>query len=607
MKGLNDSIIISEEKISALLKEKNKLQEETFQYSHKADNAIKEYSSLKDELNKLQIRSREQELLQHNSNQTSKEIIDSLHIKNQELVSNNHTLSSQNRDLNESLVLSNAEVTKLKENSTQLLQANLKVKALNQNVETLKQQLTENKSESETKMEGLNDRIKKLKGLLSKVNSLAQEKEVKLNQLQSHHDPAKRFSIVVKLSSRSHSDDVDDDDRHEMIHWCLIYEHSVSTHEATDTAGMIVDATTSTTATTTMNTSPQYRWIEERIVHKWISEGSILVGEWPQSMQDKHNHDLHTMRSRLENERDKLIAQNSEVTNQFQSYKIRAQTALKRIGTEDRHEKLKVIEQESAEIERLKNIINGYKDKENELMIEIGRKDGMIVEKDEEKGRLLSQIELLDSAILDNEQKLQIMERKITLQQKEIDSLHDENRSLEEQYEAAEKSHRERLRALQKQRNTSNDFMMMDDDAKGYQSNNGYNLSNNNSNNNYNNNNNNSSNSHPSNSAPGYNNQNITAVNNNTSTSSQLSSSSTSALASASSTNSSDPSTTNDTTTQIHISSSSILKRDDPSIEAEAVIAEPIDEVIDSTNMNMHQSSTKLLLFKQVHLLSHQQ
>ena len=590
MKGLNDSIIMNEEKISALLKEKNKLQEENFQYLHKADSVNKEFSSLKDDYDKLQTRMKEQELLQYNSNQTSKEIIDSLHIKNQELVSNNHTLSSQNRDLNESLVLSNAEVTKLKENSSQLLQANMKVKALNQNVETLKQQLTENKSESETKMESLNDRIKKLKGLLSKVNSLAQEKEVKLNQLQSHHDPAKRFSIVVRLSSRSYSDI---DDRHEMTtHWCLIYEHSVSSHEATDATVMIVDTT---------NASAQYRWVEERMVHKWMSEGSILIGEWPQSIQDKHNHDLHTMRSRLENERDKLVAQNTEVTNQFQAYKIRAQTALKRIGTEDRQEKLKVIEQESVEIERLKNIIHGYKDKEDELMMEVGKKDGMIVEKNEEIGRLLSQIEVLDNTILDNEQKLQIMERKITLQQKEIDSLHDENRSLEEQYEAAEKNHRERLRAVQKQRNTNNDFMMIDDDnTKSYQSNNGYNISNNNNNNSS------SSSSHSNNSTMGYN-QNTAAINNNTSssTSSQSSSSSASAPPSAAASSSihhpSDPSTTNDTT-QIHVSSSSILKQDESSMEA--VIAEPIDEVIDSTNMNMQLSSSKLLLFKQVpHLL----
>lgn len=596
MKGLNDSIIMNEEKISALLKEKNKLQEENFQYLHKADSVNKEYSSLKDEFDKLQTRMKEQELIQYNSNQTSKEIIDSLHIKNQELVSNNHTLSSQNRDLNESLVLSNAEVTKLKENSTQLLQANMKVKALNQNVETLKQQLTENKSESETKMESLNDRIKKLKGLLSKVNSLAQEKEVKLNQLQSHHDPAKRFSIVVRLSSSSYSDI---DDRHEMTtQWCLIYEHSVSSHEATDATVMIVDTTATTT--TAANASAQYRWVEERMVHKWMSEGSILIGEWPQSIQDKHNHDLHTMRSRLENERDKLVAQNTEVTNQFQAYKIRAQTALKRIGTEDRQEKLKVIEQESVEIERLKNIIHGYKDKEDELMMEVGKKDGMIVEKNEEIGRLLSQIEVLDNTILDNEQKLQIMERKITLQQKEIDSLHDENRSLEEQYEAAEKNHRERLRAVQKQRNTNNDFMMIDDDnTKSYQSNNGYNISNNNNNNSS------SSSSHSNNSTMGYN-QNTAAINNNpsSSTSSQSSSSSTSAPPSAASPSIhhlSDPSTTNDTT-QIHVSSSSILKQDESSMEA--VIAEPIDEVIDSTNMNMQLSSSKLLLFKQVpHLL----
>jgi len=348
---------------------------------------------------------------------------------------------------------------------------------------------------------------------------------------------------------------------------------------------MIADATSTTTATTA---SAQYRWVEERIVHKWMSEGSIQVGEWPQSMQDKHHHDLHTIRSRLENERDKLIAQNTEVANQFQAYKIRAQTALKRIGTEDRQEKQRVNEQESIEIERLKNIINDYKDKENELMMELGAKDMVVVEKDADRGRLLSQIEVLETTILDNEQKLQILERKITLQQKEIETLHDENKSLGEQYEAAEKSHRERLRALQQRQRTANsDFMMLDDDTNSYQSNNAYSLNN-------------------SNNSNGSHNQSIVANNNNTSVSSQPPHPT--SIPSTSSVHSSDLTTINNTT-EIHVSSSSsssslpALKRDDFSIEA--VIAEPIDEVIDNTSnsnmhINMHSSSSKLLLFKQV-------
>ena len=168
------------------------------------------------------------------------------------------------------------------------------------------------------------------------------------------------------------------------------------------------------------------------------------MGTWPNPLQDTFAADISQLRTRLENERDEVAAKLEDVSAQFQAYKVRAQTALKRIGTEDRNEKLRAQEAENAEIERLRSIIQDMKEKEAEIALILSGKDRDILAREDTIDTLHKKIDSLENAIQDGEQALKVAERKVNMLQKEIESLHEDSRVMKEQYEAADRTNRER-------------------------------------------------------------------------------------------------------------------------------------------------------------------
>ena len=428
LKVLNDSVIAGEERISSLLGEKNKLQEDLYATLHKVEIAAKEAHSFKAERDQARQQYLNVETQLQTLSSTSREKIDSLTTKLAEASALNAKLTAQATTATEALALSNSEITTLKGNAATLAQTREKLKAQTAMVESLKQQLSDTKADGDAKAELANDRIKKLKQLLTKVNALAQEKESKLTQYQSLNDRAKKFTIVSRLGVTPPQDPTGP-----LLEWCLIYEHRSGAG-----AGAKEDSSKESEG------PPQYRWIEQRIAHRWVAEGSTLVGTWPNPLQDTFAADISQLRTRLENERDEVAAKLEDVSAQFQAYKVRAQTALKRIGTEDRNEKLRAQEAENAEIERLRSIIQDMKEKEAEIALILSGKDRDILAREDTIDTLHKKIDSLENAIQDGEQALKVAERKVNMLQKEIESLHEDSRVMKEQYEAADRTNRER-------------------------------------------------------------------------------------------------------------------------------------------------------------------
>jgi len=217
------------------------------------------------------------------------------------------------------------------------------------------------------------------------------------------------------------------------LQWCLIYEHR-ATSSAKPSAASVGDE----------EGAPQYRWIEARVAHKWMAEGSTLVGAWPQPVQETWAAELSAVRTRLEAERDELSVKFEEVSSQFQAYKVRAQTALKRIGNEDRNERQKVQEAENAEIEKLRGVVQDLREREGDFNATIAEKDRLISHNEVQMASLRGEIEALQNNLADGAEALQSSERRIATLQKEIETLHEDNTTMKEQYEAADRNNRER-------------------------------------------------------------------------------------------------------------------------------------------------------------------
>ena len=140
----------------------------------------------------------------------------------------------------------------------------------------------------------------------------------------------KRFRIIARLSvlsPKQQLEELSDESSapSEMLPWCLIFEDS--------------------SAGGTSSRSP-VRWIEESQVQQWRKEGSSVVGSIPQPLQETWEYSLSSLRSELDQQRDDLTSRLDEVNAAYQAYKIRAQSALKRIGNEERNEKQRAHEQE---------------------------------------------------------------------------------------------------------------------------------------------------------------------------------------------------------------------------------------------------------------------
>ena len=68
------------------------------------------------------------------------------------------------------------------------------------------------------------------------------------------------------------------------------------------------------------------RWATETTIHDWVEDGSVVIGEWPETMQEIWNKALAMTRNQLEDERNRVQDELADLSQNFNAYKQRAQT-----------------------------------------------------------------------------------------------------------------------------------------------------------------------------------------------------------------------------------------------------------------------------------------
>ena len=323
-----------EDKISGLLKEKNALQEEVFRQEY----TQKELKAVTEDRDELRKRFLALENLHVNSESASSEQIQKLEKQLKEssakceLVirdssSRCEALTLENTKLKELLKAANDSAAKLNEASLLLTTVQSENKQLRDETEALKNQLKEEAAKFEIQTE----KLKKVQVLLKKVNTMNQEKDSKMSTLLMATERPKRFHIMARvklLLSQENAAGCPDD-------WCCVLEDAPPS-EAAHAA------------------SSKYRWVEKVTVDSWVSEGSSVISAWPQLLNESYTSQYDKMKERLEAEKDELKSQLEDISQQFSTYKQRAQAALKRIGNEDAKERQK--QQEAATEKELQRV-----------------------------------------------------------------------------------------------------------------------------------------------------------------------------------------------------------------------------------------------------------
>eukprot|EP00596_Hydrurales_sp_CCMP1899_P010406 CAMPEP_0119055656 /NCGR_PEP_ID=MMETSP1177-20130426/75854_1 /TAXON_ID=2985 /ORGANISM="Ochromonas sp, Strain CCMP1899" /LENGTH=339 /DNA_ID=CAMNT_0007036241 /DNA_START=96 /DNA_END=1116 /DNA_ORIENTATION=+ len=199
------------------------------------------------------------------------------------------------------------------------------------------------KQESDAKVEVLSEKCKRMKNLLAKSKLMAQEKELELSKLAElvpAENRPKRLSIQTRLNLPVY----DGSDATEL--WCVIIEDSAP-GAAMKSEGVI--------------------FVLERTVRQWEVEGSTVIGTYPEILQDVWDEKMKNLNHKLDDDMTDLRKELEEVNLNFNAYKSRAQTALKRLGTDDRNERQKeqqdllVLEEHNDRILELENQIKKQK------------------------------------------------------------------------------------------------------------------------------------------------------------------------------------------------------------------------------------------------------
>jgi len=106
----------------------------------------------------------------------------------------------------------------------------------------------------------------------------------------------------------------------ETTSWCLILEDTPPSKRA---------QSPSLPSLPPLGPPPGLRWAAEETIQSWVEEGSTIVGEWPETLQDAFGRQLAQSRYQLEEERNAVQTSLADLTANFNAYKQRAQSALK--------------------------------------------------------------------------------------------------------------------------------------------------------------------------------------------------------------------------------------------------------------------------------------
>jgi chromosome segregation ATPase len=280
-----------------------------------------------------------------------------------------------------SLAKQNAEMT------DKLSGAESRVKELESSLALKESELESSKQKTDT----LSDKVARLKTLLQRSKQLAMEKEEEVAKMTERASATKSFQVISSVVVEINNDSVI---------W-----HCVLDHDDTSSA----------------------RWVKESETQEWIKSGSSLVDKIPETIQTQHSRDVKSVRINLEKERDRALCDLKDLNEAFLAYKARAQTALKRVGNEERQSKQheEELQRSIEETASLSKLLESTEQQLNDALEEIKTKTQSL----EAQGKTS-----------DDERKAALAEKKafeekIAKKVQETEAAHNSARSLENRLE----------------------------------------------------------------------------------------------------------------------------------------------------------------------------
>ena len=195
-------------------------------------------------------------------------------------------------------------------------------------MEVMTKQLQESESKRQQEADNakaqigvLMDKVKRLKMLLAKSRDLAHEKELEMQKFGAKENgPWQSFSVLCRVLAGAASTSIQHEGTREVV-WCLLSSACPSSPSCS-------------------NGTVKYRWEEENIVQQWLANGhSSLSGGWPETVQEAYAKREEAIQRECEEAKESLQLEIKDVNQKFQSYKVKAQAALKRLGKEDHMER----------------------------------------------------------------------------------------------------------------------------------------------------------------------------------------------------------------------------------------------------------------------------
>eukprot|EP01033_Poteriospumella_lacustris_P005615 gene5615-4017_t len=415
LKALNDALLASEERLSAILLEKNKLRDEQLLYERSLAENKHSQETMRQEKEQLLRRLKEMELKEHEAvvrNNDWQQQAETLKASNASLTSEVNHL----RQVQATLVATEQQLKQQLEQSTKAAQQ----------LQELQEAVEKERQDFAAKEDALNERVKKLKGLLAKVNQASQEKESKLNQLELRRP--KRFLVLAKVTVNTAVGGSGEASGGGDEQWTLVLPDAPPSDDAASTSAA---PATAAGAAGTKRAQQQPRWVEEATVQEWLHQGSSIIGAAPENLTEQWAHRLRTVQQSLERERDDWRAQFDDVSQQFSTYKIRAQTALKRIGTDDK-ERQRQKEQEQRELEELRQTLATAQATSDALALQVAELRAHL----DAATQQLQATEATNGALTRDAAELQ---RQLTAAQEEHAALQDDQHRLQASLQAKDK------------------------------------------------------------------------------------------------------------------------------------------------------------------------
>lgn len=419
-KLLNQTLLVNEEKISSFLIEKNALRQEMSNIESQLSMKSKEYDNMKVERDMIRKQSQEREEM--NNQHMNK--ISLLTAQVGQCTATIQALEKQVHALQADAAKHAADIQSYQVNEMKYMTNEERSRAMNEEKDKLVDKVNTLTNELAAKEESYQMNIRKLKALLNKVNQLSQEKDGKIAQLETLYvkRPAK-IKVIFRLQVTAKNID-------------LVNVYNSHQAEHANLVALVKGGVTDYYYV--QEEDERYRWIDQTTYSDWIEHGVMTNNQQLTNLLDIFCNNYSILSQTYQNEVSNLRGQYNTLQETFNTYKTRAQTALKRINQEERDAKTATqsIEDLQNAISRLEHDLEA-RSKELRSTQEQGKRT------EEEKAAQISGLEKLVDTLqhekADVEEALAVLTKLSKKAEDEQHHLQDQLERVQAEYEAREK------------------------------------------------------------------------------------------------------------------------------------------------------------------------